>query len=148
MEPWSTSHSGGEHSRLDYIQQLPPFYAKYNCILLARLEFASGDQAVFSISVTGSKDKNVSVHLSGYFEAMIHDDDMFDDEDEDDASDEVRLREHRGCIGLHAVGKVEHTGQETVLAAERRRTMARLTERIDQYASMDATGSKRAKIAF
>ena len=74
---------------------------QYNRVLLARLEFASGDQAVFSISVTGSKDKNVNVHLSGYFEAIIHDDDQFDDDDEDDGvSDEVRLCEHRGCIGL------------------------------------------------
>ncbi len=66
-----------------------------------RLEFASGDQAVFSISVTGSKDKNVNVHLSGYFEAMIHDDDMIDEDegDEGDEGDEVRrCGLHQGCI--------------------------------------------------
>ena len=75
-------------------------HAKNNFVSLSRLEFASGDQAVFSISVTGSKEKNVNVHLSGYFETMIHDDDMFDDEEDDDEDDEVLLCEYRGCTSL------------------------------------------------
>ncbi len=66
--------------------------------MLSRLEFYAGDQAVFSISISGDKGKKVSVHLAGYFEAMVYDSDGFDpdedeDDDDEDGDDQVALSE-------------------------------------------------------
>ena len=53
-----------------------------------RLEFSSGEQAVFAISVSGEKGKKISVHLSGYLETMLYDDDGISVDGDDDGDDD------------------------------------------------------------
>ena len=64
-------------------------YKSYTVLMgVRRLEFSGGDTACFDISVTGNKDKQVEVHLAGYFETISFDNETDLDEDEDGDDDD------------------------------------------------------------